>query len=250
MSEGFFQRFTNAILKRQEPISMQVSPKPERVLPLEEMITELVKIPGSVWGRYAFSRDVLRDKITEEEKNRLIEKAYECGYTYADQLAGKYGTRVPTILAKSLGLDINYQQVPTDLSRVLFADFVEPNKITIYEDNLDKANELLKDEQVRQILGAQQVEELILAHEIFHYVEEIDSERIFTRTEKIELWTIKPFHNRSTIRALGEIAGMAFAERLLGLNYSPFVMDVFFVYGYSKEVATGLYEEIMELTKK
>jgi hypothetical protein len=250
MSEGFFQRFTKALLKKQEPISMLVPPKPERVLPLEEMLTELVKIPGSVWGQYAFSRDVLRDKISEEEKKRLIEKAYECGYTYADKLAEEYDTKVPAILAKSLDLDIKYQQVPTDLSRVLFADFVEPNKITIYEDNLDKANELLKDEQVRNILGVQRVEQLILAHEIFHYLEERDSKTIFTRTEKIELWTIKPFHNRSTIRAIGEIAGMAFAERLLGLDYSPFVMDVFFVYGYSKEVATELYDEIMELTKK
>ena len=100
---------------------------------------------------------------------------------------------------------------------------------------------------MNKILGISQVKQLLLAHEIFHYIEVNDSKNIFTQTEKLELWALKPFHNRSTIRCLGEIAGMAFAQRLMGLDYSPFVMDVFFVYGYSKEVATILYDEIMEL---
>lgn len=229
---------------------MKVPSKPERVLPLEDMLVELVKIPSSVWGQYAFSRDILRNKISEEEKNRLTIKANECGYTYADQLAEKYGTRIPSVMAKALDLQISYPEMPSDTSRVTFAEFVEPNKVMLYKDNLDKANDLLKDRQVYQILGVMQVKQLLFAHEIFHFIETKDSKSIFTRTEKLELWAPKPFHNRSTIRALGEIAGMAFAERLMGLTYSPFVMDVFFVYGYSKEVATILYDEIMVLTNE
>ena len=38
---------------------------------------------------------------------------------------------------------------------------------------------------------------------------------------------------------------MAFARELIGLSYSPYVMDVFLVYGYNPEEASGLYEEIM-----
>ena len=247
MSEGFFQKLTHALAKNPEPESMKVPPKPERTLPLEDMLIELIKIPSSVWGKYAFSRDILRNKISEEEKNRLTIKANECGYAYAEKLAEKYDTRIPSIMAKALDLQISYPDIPTDTSRVTFAQFVQPNKVMIYQDNLDKANDVLKDRQVSQILGAMQIKQLLLAHEIFHYLEIKDSKNIFTQTEKVELWAPKPFHNRSTIRSLGEIAGMAFAERLMGLTYSPFVMDVFFVYGYSKEVATILYDEIMEL---
>lgn len=249
MSEGFFRKLRQAILKNPVPEPMPVPPKPERVLPLEDMLTELVKIPSSVWGQYAFSREILRNKISQEERNRLTVKAYECGYTYADQLVEKYGTRVPSVIANALGLQISYPDMPSDTSRVTFAEFVEPNKVMLYKDNLDKADELLEDREVCEILGITQVNQLLLAHEIFHYIEMRDSKSIFTQTEKLDLWAPKPFHNKSTIRCLGEIAGMAFAERLMGLAYSPFVMDVFFVYGYSKEVAVILYDEIMEFQK-
>jgi hypothetical protein len=250
VSEGFFLRLKQALLKNPVPEPMPVPPKPERVLPLEDMITDLIKIPNDVWGQYAFSREILRDKIDVEEKKRLIKGAYECGYSYADKLAEKYGTRVPVIMAEALGLEISYPDIPTDTSRVTFAEFIEPNKVMLYQDNLDKANELLKDTKVTDILKISHVEELLIAHEIFHYIEVNDDKNIFTQTEKIELWAPKPFHRTSTVRCLGEIAGMAFAERLIGINYSPFVMDVFFVYGYSKEVATILYDEIMELVNE
>jgi len=250
MSEGFFKKFINSLGKNAESVSIPGPPKPENMLPLEDMLTELIKIPNSAWGKYSFSRDILRDKISEEEKIRLTAKAVECGYSYADILAEKYGTTVPSEIAEALDLQISYPQVPTDLSRVTFAEFVEPKQIKIYKDNLDKAHDLLKNEQINEILGALKIEELLLAHEIFHYIELMDSKSIYTQTEKVELWAPKPFRNRSTIRCLGEIAGMAFAERLLGLNYSPFVMDVFFVYGYSKEAAVNLYDEIIELVDR
>lgn len=249
MSEGFFKKLISTLGRNPNNVYIAEPPKPERMLSLEEMLIELVKIPNSAWGRYSFSREILRNKISEEDKSRLIMKAHECGYTYADKLAEKYGTRVPSKIAEILGLQISYPEMPTDASRVIFAEFCEPNNITIYKDNLDKAKELLMNSQVREILGNFQLEEMLLAHEIFHYIETQNSKTIFTLTEKIELWAPKPFHNRSTIRCLGEIAGMAFAEKLLGLSYSPFVMDVFFVYGYRKEVAIGLYDEIMEMTK-
>lgn len=59
--------------------------------------------------------------------------------------------------------------------------------------------------------------------------------------------TYYPIHNDSAVIALSEIAAMAFAGELTGLPYSPYVMDVFLVYGYSPEEASGLYEEMMEL---
>jgi len=247
MSEGFFRKLGKAVMKNPVPEPMPVPPKPDRVLPLADMLTELVKVPDAVWGKYAFSREILRNRIVAEEKERLDEKARECGYAYADQLVEKYRTRIPSEIANKMGLVISYPNMPSDTSRVTFAEFVEPNKVMLYKDNLDKADEQLKDREVQQILGLMQVYQLLLAHEIFHFIEVRDAKTIFTQTEKLDLWSVKPFHNRSTIRCLGEIAGMAFAQRLMGLKFSPFVMDVFFVYGYSKEVATILYDEIMAI---
>lgn len=87
---------------------------------------------------------------------------------------------------------------------------------------------------------------LLLAHELFHYVEETRKKEIFTRTHQIRLWSLGPLHNDSGIMILGEIAAMAFAQKLVGIPYAPYVMDVFLVYGYSPEEASGLYEEMMQ----
>ena len=90
-------------------------------------------------------------------------------------------------------------------------------------------------------------ERLLLAHELFHYVEEQYKREIFTKTEKIDLPTIPPFKNRSTVRSLDELAGMAFARELNNLPYSPYLLDVMLMYGYSQDGAIRLYEEIMTM---
>jgi len=45
--------------------------------------------------------------------------------------------------------------------------------------------------------------------------------------------------------AFSEIAAMGFAQEIMGITYSPYIMDVFLLYGYSPEEASGLYEEMM-----
>jgi hypothetical protein len=98
-------------------------------------------------------------------------------------------------------------------------------------------------------LGKVNIFDILLAHEIFHGIEYTNKDLIYTKTEKVELWR-KPFSNRSPIICLSEIAGMAFAKELLNLDFSPFLFDVFLMYGYNKEAATCLYEDILEIANE
>ena len=54
-----------------------------------------------------------------------------------------------------------------------------------------------------------------------HNVEEKYKHEIYTKTEKIRLWSLGPVHNDSTIIALSEIAAMAFAKEITGIPYAP-----------------------------
>ena len=98
-------------------------------------------------------------------------------------------------------------------------------------------------------MGNIAVEDVLLAHELFHVTEYRKKDSIFTQTEKVELWR-KPFSNRSRILCLGEIAGMEFARCLTGITCTPYVLDVLMMYGYDKEAATALYEEIAAFAGK
>lgn len=219
------------------------------VRPLNEMLKDLADIPVEEWYGYAFFREPLNGKFTDEQRRDWMRKSLDCGREYAQKVRKEYGTSDPVKLADSLSMSVSYPEVPDKTDRVLFAEYRIPNKICIYMDAVNKANKLLLEPQVLEILTEElDVCRLLLSHELFHFVEETYRQEIFTQTEKVRLWSLGFFHNDSIVIALSEIAAMGFAKELMGLSYSPYLMDVFLVYGYSPQEASGLYEEMMELS--
>ncbi|MBQ7578786.1 MAG: hypothetical protein IJT21_11040 [Synergistaceae bacterium] len=223
--------------------------KPQyKIRELDSMLAKLVKIPAVEWRNYVFSREILNGKFNDSQRLDWTIKSIECGKSYAEKLTLDYNTNDPDELARALGLKVSYPQYPEKTDRVLFADFAMPDKINIFMDAVYRAERLLQKHAIKRVLTENlKPAKLILAHEIFHFVEEKYKREIFTKTEKIRLWSLGPLHNDSGIYALGEIAAMSFAQELCNLPYSPYVMDVFLVYDYSPNDASGLYEEIMTL---
>ncbi|WRS26232.1 hypothetical protein U6B65_07665 [Oscillospiraceae bacterium MB08-C2-2] len=246
--ERTLQRLLEAFLGK--PQTPAPPPSPESIPPIGEMLAELIQLDDRVFGRYAFSRDPLRGKFSPEKMDTLTQQAGQCGREYAQSTAKEHGTSSPQAIAKALDIKVEKPSQPTGTDRVTFAQFAPPGTISIFRHGLEKAEQVLEDSQVRQIMGNITVEDILLAHELFHVVEEKNKSEIFTRTRKVELWAPWPLHNRSTIRSLSEIAGMAFARELTGLPYSPFVLDVFLIYGYAPAAAFSLYSEITGLARK
>lgn len=217
------------------------------VRPLPMMLEDLTAIPPEQWYKYAFSREPLNGKFNDEQRMEYTKKALDCGREYAAKVCELYGTRVPEELAKAMGMNVSYPQFPEKTDRVLFAEYRVPNCINIYMDAVKKAKKFLDKPGVREALTENlNISGLLLSHELFHFVEEKYKKEIWSQTEKIRLWSVGPLHNDSTVIALSEIAAMGFAQEITGIPYSPYVMDVFLVYGYSPEEASGLYEEMME----
>lgn len=223
--------------------------EPTKTYPLERMLSELIKLTEEDWGMYAFSRDPLEGKFNPEQKRAYVKRAQDCGVEEARKLKSKYSFDSVKQLAKLLEFTVNAKDVPNGGGHVIFAQFVEPDQITIFTDTIKKAEPIFKDSTFVRILGDVDIFDILLTHEIFHGIEYANKDLIYTQTEKVELWR-KPFSNRSPIICLGEIAGMAFAKELLGLEFSPFLFDVFFMYGYNKEAATCLYEDILETAQE
>lgn len=217
------------------------------VRPVGMIVEDLVTIPDELWAKYAFAREPLNGKFNDEQRLELTRQALACGREYAEKLIAEYGPLSPEEMAKKMGMIVDYPEMPQSTDRVMFAEFRDPNKIHIFMDGIRKGRVLLTEPGVAEALTDKlDIPQLLIGHELFHHVEEKYRKEVWTRTYKIELWAIKPFHNRSGVAVLGEIAAMAFTQTLTGLPYSPYVMDAFLVYGYNPEVASGLYEEMME----
>lgn len=216
-------------------------------VPLRKMVQTLSRMTEEEWGIYAFSREPLEGKFGRKEKIEYTKKAAACGREWANKISKEYGTKDPGILAERMGLQVKMPSLPVGGGHVIFAQFVQPDEITIFTKCLDQGEKIQKESEC-SLLERNTLKNILLAHELFHAVEERHEEEIFTRTEKIELWR-KPFSNRSSIVCLSEIAGMEFARELMNLSVSPYILDVLLVYAFDKEKAWGLYDEICSLTE-
>ena len=75
--------------------------------------------------------------------------------------------------------------------RVSFAEFREPDTIHIYMDAVKKAGKFLAKPEISEILTDKlDIANLLLAHELFHFVEEKYKKEIFTRTEKVRFCSL------------------------------------------------------------
>ncbi|MBS5982260.1 MAG: hypothetical protein KIC67_06555 [Clostridium butyricum] len=244
-NENFANKFVNAMRSKNTDHIKSNNDIPE----IKEMLQKLIMIDDEKWGYYAFRREPLKGKFSEDDKLILINKANECGKKYAQKIREQYSNMNTYDIAKEMGLEVDYPDRPNGGGHIIFAQFVEPNKVTVFKDSINKAEELITSKKLGGLFSDINIEELLLAHEIFHFIEENDDD-IFTRTEKIRLWKIGPIKNDSNIVCLGEIAGMAFAKELLKISYSPYILDVFLVYLYNIQASYGLYEEIMSINNK
>lgn len=249
MSKEQFKEFMkpiNKVLFGQEDVGRSHERPHFQVRPLEMILEDLLPIPPLEWFDYVFGREPLSGKINEEQRRRYMREAWECGCEYAERIKTEYGSDDPGTIAKAMGMEVSYPTLPDKTDRILFAEFREPNKIKIFMDAVKKADKYLAKPEIQTIFKCQvNVSKILLAHELFHAVEEKYSKEIYTKTERIRLWSIGFIHNDSQIIVLSEIAAMAFAATLTKFPYSPYILDVFLVYGYSPEEASGLYDEIM-----
>lgn len=242
----YFKPITDGLFGPQRNVSRYERPK-FAVRTLERMMRDLADIPDEDWHNYAFSTEPLEGKFTDETRAAYGEKSRACGKDYAQRMIKQYGTNDPVQLARALKMNVSYPEYPEKTDRVTFAEFREPRDICIYMDAVKRAKRSLQEDGALDVLTTNlDVSRLLLAHELFHFVEESHKKDIYTRTEKIQLWKVGPVRNTSVVIAFSEIAAMAFAKELIGLPYSPYLMDVFLVYGYSPQEASGVYETMMQ----
>ena len=212
---------------------------------IQTMIKVLANISEEAWGGYAFYHEPLERKFTVGQKKEYTRCAIKCGEEEARLLQEQYGELPIEEIMKNMGLTIATPDIPSGGGHVTFAQYVEPDEITVFMDCVKKARRLMEEEELMQYLPGLSIYDLLLTHELFHVIEYRKEKTIYTQTEKVELWR-KPFSNRSRIFCLSEIAAMAFARSMQKLTFSPYVLDVLLMYSYNKEAAVALYEEILE----
>ena len=217
------------------------------------MLRCLRSIDDAAWGRYAFSLDMLRNRVPLSRQDEMTGKAIACGDEWARKMITRTGASDPDSMLKALGLILVENDAPMTSNRPLFAQFVPDRRVEIMGQPIALYSSLYQKEKegadASLFPTPQEVRALLLAHEIFHFVEECNVKEIYSRTETIRLWEFLFIKWDSTVRAVGEIAAMSFAKVLTGAAYSPFILDVMLLFGYDPKMAESVFQRIMDISR-
>lgn len=211
---------------------------------IRNWVEDLLTLTNDDWGRYSFSRDPLIGKIGEEEQVKYREKAEGCALEIAMHLQSEYGDTPVEQLIKLLGIKLFYKKSDMNSVYTMFACFEEPDTITIFRDNAEATDKLLKEQELYELFGNVKTTDLLIAHELYHYLE-YALPNVYTVQKNITLWKLGPIKNRSRIVCLEEIGAMTFARELTRLKCSPYIFDVIMMYVQNPMRAKKLYESFM-----
>ena len=219
------------------PTSNRINP-----VPFEQIVADLTPINDQVWGQYAFSRELLNRKLTAEQRQELITASIEEGERTAEKIQIKYPNFSIAEVIAAQGVKVEMMKNDDEVigSRILFALYTPPKLIQISKAPIQKIGAFNLPG-----LAEQDVENMMLAHELFHHIESHDKE-MYTQKTKIVLWKFLFYSYKSTVRATSEIAAMAFSRTLNQLKYSPFMLDILLFYSYDPQTATKMYYEVMD----
>ena len=215
---------------------------------IKEYVEKLNNLTESGWCRYAFCNEPLSGKLEPGQRLEYYRKAAECGSSLAMSLKGRFGELSISEFAEKENVIVNYDDTEYDSIYTMFSKFVCPDDITIYLKNARATDDLIAQNGLSAISGSIRTEELLLAHELFHYYENSMPD-LYINKKHVLLFKIGRFEHRSRIMCLSEIAAMHFAKTLTGLPCSPYIYDVLMLYARNPQRGKQQYERILRITK-
>ena len=242
----------NIFVKKKKKKDENTSPRDKVLLnkaTIKSQLNDLLNLDQKFFALYLVSRDPIEGKIPKDEIDEIIQNSIACGKDEAIKLLDKYKDLKISDITDNLNIKVNYLDKPNALDYIYFGIFESPNEITIYEKNIKKAFDLLKDIDIDYFDNIN-FNDIVLAHEIFHYIE-FHNHNLYTNTREIDLWSLGNIYTHSSsLICTGEIAGMSFAKNLLNLNFDPTILDYIFLVAYDFDQADKLFKNIIKKDKK
>ena len=152
-------------------------------------------------------------------------------------------------MADQRGVRVQRLPMPDGSGMLTFAMFHEPDLIQIFTDNAEATELLIRESGGAEYLGEVDICEMLLAHELIHAMQ-MKYPDLYVNKKHIRLWKIGPFERYSALLSLEEIAAMAFAQTLLGLDYTPYVYDVLMLLPQATMEGRKLYDRLQQIKEE
>ena len=210
---------------------------------------DLQALAEEVWSAYALSREPLRGRLDREGYRPYYDRATACGREEASRLAHAHPGASVRDMAAALGVTVEKVPMPQGGGIVTFACYYEPDRIELCADNAQEVQGLLQAAGLEERLGRVDVLDMLLAHELFHVVQQWEPDLYVNQKHT---WVGDGGGRREGSRPVSweEVAAMACARGLLGMEVTPYVYDVWMLLARAPERAQALYRQLMELREE
>lgn len=182
--------------------------------------------------------DRLFDKIPKQDYALILDNTTEYAKKQAKELLEKYPLSSIEEIVQSLSLKLSYEELPLAKEFMSVGYFELPNKIVVNEAL--KENDAFFKKMNLDELTFDSASKIIIAHELFHYLQTEDT-NCFINSYEVVLWKLGKYKHRSKVSSLAEIGAMVFAKELLNLEFYPAFFELLLTYPYfPKEIGQKL----------
>lgn len=177
----------------------------------KKVVEELFKLNDYNFAMYQVYSDPIYRKIPVNDIDFIINKSIKCGQKEADKILLAYKiqdyktqdnkSRLDIYrLIRDLYIKIKEEPGDNSIDLIYFASFEEPSSITLYLNPIYYGEELVEKYKIKELLDIK-LKEIILAHEIFHYIE-ANNKYLFVNQYNVKLWRLGPYTHKSHLISL------------------------------------------------
>lgn len=229
-------------------MTYSLSPDRYEEASFEEKLNHLFSIDDSVYSLYATYEDPISGKISDQDRKEIIQTATKVGEDLANKILLSDPNKSVIDRIKAHDIELVIEEDAENTRFVYFGTYESEGPITLFKGNISKSADLLKKEGI-DWLTVEEVSDIVLAHELFHFYED-EYPDLYTNTKEIKLWQLGPFKHKSKLICPSEIAAMSFTKQLLNVNFNPGAINYLLYSSIDEEIGTDFFKKITDLNKK
>lgn len=211
----------------------------------KEKFEELLMIDDYVYSLHSTYEDPISNKIGKVDRKEIVTRSNEVGKRLAKKVALESSKADIKELIDLNNIEVVIKKEIEHTEFVYFGTYDSGGPITLFVGNIKKIKKILNDEKIDWI-SIEKVNQIILAHELFHYYEDVYPD-LYTNVKEIDLWNFGPYTRQSKLICPGEIAAMAFTKELLGLDYNPEAINYLLYSSVNKEKGEMFFNNILSI---
>jgi len=188
---------------------------------------EIAAASPETLGMLMLKSDLHAARLDQRAQHTAVIDALADGAAAAMDLRRRFPGKTPREIARELAVPVTAtDDDPLVASIWRFAEYrPRPPKILLYTRGLAPLEQALASAPAPRLLGDATVEDVFVAHELYHHIEATRAETPIARRHQATLFRIGKWQWRTGIATLAEIAAGSFAQGLLDLPCHPKVLD-------------------------